>query len=172
MGRFLIVAACIVAIMMATAPASVAKAAHGCNVLHARYAAAGESQYTLSFARLALSEQSVSDIGLRIDFKPSGRVLWYYFDQGSAPRVALISTDDFTRSNWRVVPDGGVRPYGSATFIGVGPVGNILQDAPTSSSNAPAAIIIPELAQALNGQEPDYKPSSFKLQSCSQRPPN
>src|SRR4051812_22204866 len=76
------------------------------------------SQLRLSFVGIGKRRDLISDIAVHITEPRSHRQFWYYFDEGSAPKVSLISTTDVTARNWRPNADGGERPYGYATFIG------------------------------------------------------
>lgn len=145
--------------------ASVAHAAPSCDILHARYDLAGEREYHLQFVKLASSKEVVSDIGIHIYSTDPKAELWYYLDEGSIPRVSLISTTDPTKSGWHGEPDGGIRPHGWATFIGMNDDGRIMPLAPTSHSLPPRYVIVPELAEVYRHIVP-YEPGAFILKSC------
>lgn len=130
--------------LVVAAPA-VGAGARDCTLRNASYAAP-VSHLRLSFAFVGRPHELVSDLALHIVEPRSKKQFWFYFDQGSAPQVSLISTTDATKPNWSPNPDGGVRPYGTATFIGLRKDGRILFDAPSSKTLAPQYIIIPELA--------------------------
>lgn len=144
--------------------AAATPAAH-CDILHARYQAPGAPAYHLHFVRLASREGVVSDIGIHIFGNDPKAELWYYPDEGSARKISLISTIDPTRHGWHAVPDGGVRPHGSATYIGMHSDGIIDEDAPTSGSQAPAFVIIPELGQVYKNLA-EYPLAAFVLRGC------
>jgi hypothetical protein len=122
----------------------------------------------MSFPDVAKQNELISDIAVRIRNLKTGQDLaWYYFDEGSAPRISLISTTDVRRSEWSPDPDGGRRPYGSATFIGLREDGHILQTSPSSRSTAPRYIVIPELGQVFKTANfPGLTNNAFVLASC------
>lgn len=146
--------------------ASIPHAGPSCNILHARYDLAGAPEYHLQFVKLASSKEVISDIGIHIYSTDPKAELWYYLDEGSIPRVSLISTTDPTKPGWHAEPDGGIRPHGSATFIGMNEDGTIAPDAVNSSSSPPRYVIIPELAQVYKGLRINYWPGAFVLKSC------
>jgi hypothetical protein len=152
--------------------ASGANAEHGtaaapCDILNARYVAAGEPRYRLTVARLASTKEVMSDIALHIEPSSAKGEIWYYLDQGSRPRIWLISTTNPTAKGWQAVPDGGNRPYGSATLIAMTKDGRILDAAPKSTSAAPHFIIVPELAEIYRDVEHGYRPAAFVLAGCN-----
>jgi len=139
----------------------------GCTIASAKYVAVGQPQYRLSFARLGSGSGTMSDVALHVRSGSGGGEAWYYFDRGSARRVALVSTNDPTSPGWKAQPDGGVRPFGSATFIGMSKAGAIADMVPNSSSAAPDFVVIPELAETFRGREYAFRAAAFVLDSCS-----
>jgi hypothetical protein len=110
-------------------------------------------QMTLSFVGIGGHEDMVSDLAMHVRDRRTGRDIgWYYFDQGSAPRISLISTTDPTVRGWKHDPDDGERPHGSATFLGMNADGSLLQSPPSSRSRATQFVIIPELGEVLKGE--------------------
>jgi hypothetical protein len=139
-----------------------------CDITRASYIAAGQPDYRLSFARLRSSDGLVTDLGLHVR-SASGKVdLWWFFDQGSKPRIWLISTPDPTAADWTVPPpDGGVRVTAALTFIGMMKNGAIMSSSPNSGSPPPDYVIIPEAASLFDGLgERAYTPAAFVLQGC------
>lgn len=142
-----------------------AERAKSCKILKADYAAAGKPQYRLKFVKLG--SPAVSDIGLHIFSSDPRAELWYFPDEGSAPRVSLISTTNPTVPGWHPEPDGGVRPHGSATLIAMAADGTIMPNVVTSRSRAPRYVIVPELGQVYKGiGSVAYWPAAFVLKSC------
>src|SRR4051812_48175499 len=94
------------------------------------------------------SARQVSDLALRVrDERSTKDVVYYFFDEGSAPFITLISTTDVRQRGWHIDPDGGIRPHGTASFVGLHTNGRIEQSAPWSGQWAAPIIIIPELGQ-------------------------
>lgn len=139
---------------------------NSCDLLHADYVAPGKSQYRLRFVMLASPKGVVSDIGLHIFSTDRKAELWYYPDEGSAPRVSLISTTNPTKPGWHSEPDGGARPLGSATLIAMDVDGRIAPDAVNSKSVPPRYVIVPELGSVFKGLNRDYRPAAFVFKSC------
>ena len=137
-----------------------------CSIITSEYRSKENPSYTLTFHRVSSRTGLPSDVAVLIKDGKSGADTWYYFDEGSALTVSLISTDNPTIKGWQASVDGGVRPHGPATFIGLTKGGKILNTSPTSSSAAPESIIIPELAQTLRNSRTQFSPSSFQLNGC------
>jgi hypothetical protein len=138
-------------------------------VSHARYKSIKNPSYDLAFSTVADANGLVSDVAIEIRESTSTRKTWYYFDEGSSQRISLISTDNPTAKGWHAVPDGGVRPHGPATYIGMDRLGNISWLSPKSTANAPYFIIIPELADTLRHERVAFNPSAFVLTKCDRR---
>ena len=129
-----------------------------------------DSRFSIRFVKVPRLRGQVSDLGLRVrDEHARKDVVYYYFDEGSAPRITLISTTNVSLAGWRANPDGGVRPHGAATFIGLDPNGHIDQTAPSSEASAPRFVIIPELGEVLKNSGISFlRNDAFIRTSCSQ----
>lgn len=142
----------------------------GCPYLAARYRPPS-GEISLQFLKIPQSRGQVSDLALRIRDERSGKdVGYYYFDEGSAPKISLISTTNVSVPGWRANPDGGIRPHGPATFIGMSSDGLIEQSPPSSRKTAPRFVIIPELGAVLKGSRISVRRyDAFTLVSCAAR---
>jgi hypothetical protein len=159
-----------VALMIASTTAGPTSSSHRCALGDATYISP-VSHLRLSFLGIEKRRDLISDIAVHITEPRSHRQFWYYFDEGSAPKVSLISTTDVTARNWRPNPDGGERPYGYATFIGMRKSGEILFDAPSSKSTAPHYVLIPELAGVFKTIRLwGVDANAFVLTDCSKSP--
>ena len=138
-----------------------------CSMLDAVYKSADDPGFTLTAARLASHSEVVSDLGIHLHSNSPEDESWWYFDEGSARRISLISTLDPTVAGWKAEPDGGTRVYGSPAFIGMSIKGNILESAPQANSEAPYYIIIPELAEMYRKHKKEHPPSAFVFSSCN-----
>ena len=145
------------------APAATTK----CSMLDAVYESADDPRFTLTASKLASHSEVVSDIGLHLHSSSPEDESWWYFDEGSARRISLISTLDPTVTGWKAETDGGIRPYGSPAFIGMSIKGAILDSAPQAKSEAPYYIIIPELAEMYRKHPREHRPSAFVFSSCN-----
>lgn len=154
----------------------------GCSFL-STMASAGQCRYSaahysspdhrlaVDFIKIHASPGLVSNLAMRVRDESARRyVAYYYFDEGSAARIALISTTDVSRPGWRADPDGGARPHGTATFIGLSGNGRLEQTAPSSANRAPQFVIIPELGQLLKASGVSIRRNdAFTLTSCRPR---
>lgn len=154
----------VVSIFLAALGSS-AQAQTKCTIGQSLYESSRNRSYTLSFVSLKPADYQVSDTAIRIESKSNNTVIWYYFDQGAIPRVALISTTNPTKVGWHVEPDG-LRPNGTATFVGMDNQGNILDRAPKFHSLAPKFIVIPELAEVYRNSRHAFRPAAFVFKSC------
>lgn len=148
--------------IIGTAPADPLR----CNMLNAIYKAADDPSFTLTAAKLASHSEVVSDIGLHLHSNNPEDESWWYFDEGSARCIALISTLNPTVAGWKAEPDGGTRIYGSPAFIGMSVKGKILESAPQANSIAPYYVIIPELAEMYRKHKREHRPSAFVFSGC------
>ena len=140
---------------------------HRCAAKNAVYASP-ISGMSLSFIDIGRRRGIISDLAVRILERRTHHEFWYYFDQGSAPKISLISTTGVTGPTWSPGPNGGKPPYGTATFIGLRKSGEILFDAPSSKSAAPDYVIIPELAGVFKTMRLwDVDANAFVLIGCS-----
>jgi hypothetical protein len=156
------------ALAAATPHASMApETSASCDITRALYVAAGEPQYRLSFERLPHHEGVIGDLALHIRAPSPAGELWYYFDQGTIPRVALISSTDPMVPGWRPDLDGRARPHGDLTYVGLTADGQIAASAPTSRSAPPRFVVIPELAETYLHIEPNYLPAAFVFSGCA-----
>ena len=138
-----------------------------CSMLDAVYKSADDPRFILTAARLASHSEVVSDIGIHLRSNSPEDESWWYFDEGSARRISLISTLDPTLAGWKAEPDGGTRIYGSSAFIGMSDKGDIVESAPQANSEAPYYIIIPELAEMYRKHKKEHRPSAFVFSSCN-----
>ena len=150
-------------VLSATPPAR--HSTQSCDILHAEYDAPATPRFHLRFVRLASSAGVVSDIGLHIFSDDPRAELWYYPDEGSAPRISLISTTDPTATGWHAEPDGGVRPHGTATLIAMRDDATIWPSAPSSQSPPPRYVIVPELGEVYR-HIVRYWPAAFVFRRC------
>lgn len=139
---------------------------HTCPTIKSSYVAAREAGYRLTFGRLSSRESVIGDVAVHIEAPSKRGEIWYYFDEGSLRRISLISTTDPTRRGWHANPDGGPRPHGTATYIGMDAAGRIAELAPKAASKAPHMIVIPELAEVYRSVNMQYTPAAFVLSGC------
>lgn len=139
-----------------------------CDITHAAYSAAGQHAYHLSFAKLRVRKELVSDLALHIWSSSKKVDLWWFFDEGSEARIALISTPNPLSKGWTVPPpDGGVRVTGSLTFIGAMRDNKIMDMSPKATSQPPYFVIIPEIAGVFYSRgEHTYLPAAFVFKGC------
>lgn len=157
--------ACLIVFAAFFSPTAVAASA--CPYSRAHYSTP-TGDLALDFLKISPARGMVSDLALRVRAQRSAKdVAYYYFDQGSAPKITLISTTDVSARGWRVNPDGGIRPHGTATFIGMAADGRLEQTAPTSKTMARRFLIIPELGQVLKASGISVRrDDAFVLASC------
>lgn len=153
--------------------ASRAEANVRCPYSNARYLVPG-GRFEMAFYKVRRESGQINDLTLRIrDNRSRKSLVFYYFDQGSAPQIQLISTTDPSVHGWHITPDGGVRPHGTATFLAMDQTGRLEQTAPMSTTSASNYIIVPELGQLLKTTGiSSSRNDAFVFASCSWRAPS
>ena len=164
MGTALYLALAILGVSIS--PAASTRSGAACRLIDTTYVSSSTDRLQISFARLPAAAGALNDLALHLRSRDRSVERWYYFDEGSARRVALISTLDPTGKGWKVSPDGK-RPFGNVTYIGLDGLGDIAEAAPTRTQSPPRYIIIPELAEALRTVAPGYRSSAFRIKGCA-----
>ena len=165
----------VAALMFATlslAGAGQASAAEprACQQADARYELVGHPEYKLGFIEVRRRSGLVNNVLLHIEQKPGRAEVWYYFDEGARAAVGLISTTAEHPADWAQDPDGGARPAGTATFLGLYKDGRLAEASPQSDSPAVDFIIVPELAAVAARQFTGrFDNNAFRLVECGAR---
>lgn len=136
-----------------------------CLIEKAVYRSSGKDGLSLSFARVPVSADVMNNVVLHLYSQNKTVERWYFFDAGSARRVALISASNPMELGWNVDSKTNQR-YGNMTFIAVDKTGNISENPPKPISEAPSSIIIPELSEALRKDMPAYSSATFQIVTC------
>ena len=80
-----------------------------CDIEHSQYDAPGP-RYDLRFVKLASAKGLANDVGLHLYSSDPKAEVWYFIDEGSAPRVSLISTASQQLAAGMPILTGEVRP--------------------------------------------------------------
>jgi hypothetical protein len=121
-----------------------------CPAETARYTAK-DPRYTAGFATKPAGGDFVSDLAFYFHGDVTHRTLWFLFDQGSAPVMRLISTEEVTRPGWQPPdPDGRAhRPAFDTIYLQAGLDLYFRPQAPHKGGDAPAYILLPEMSEKM-----------------------
>lgn len=135
--------------------------AGACGFAKASYTYTGDASVTARFDRSdKLSSGWLSD--RYVEVTVGNEKLYFLFDRGSARQINLISSENPQAAV--PAPDGGVRPYGSVTFISWDRRNRVDESIPHGSP--PEFFLIPELPEKLMhaGSKPiPISPGIFEL---------
>lgn len=146
-----------------------------CKVEDAVYQQRSAPSITAAFMAVESTPEWPSGVALKMHFGATGRTYWWLpWNGGTNGQQNLASTTDVTAAGWKVpfLADGGPRPLGDVSFLGMDAQYNVLNAAPRRGELAPAHFLIPDLRQALwyrtppNERDGDAR-QFFDLVSCS-----
>ena len=107
-----------------------------------------------------------SGLALAVHSRPGQTSWWLPWRGGTDNLQHLASTTDVTARDWRPPnPDGGPRPLGDRSYVGMDADYNVLEDVPHRGGLAPAHMLIPD---AGSSRDPVFLAKQFfDLVSCS-----
>lgn len=144
----------------------------GCPIERAHYTSSegGSSNSELYFSKIDKKTTFASDLALGIKSEPGKKPYWFLYDRGSARYINLISTTDVKMPSWvPPSPDGGTRPLGEMHYIAIDKNLQQIQSIPTSKSNAPELIVLPDVQEIFYYKTADHANVAsvvFKFSYC------